>query len=156
MPTASIRTASAVRLVTLLGLEAGLANTTVTFGHPGEQAPGDAFVCVLVGESGSMERPNFTATRHQAEDNWTLEVHVALFGNDLDEYGAGTSQAVETLAAIVHDVIAENPQLALDGNGLSGLIEARHTAFNGPTLYRLADGYLAEVQIDLALSARLT
>lgn len=155
MPTASIRTASAVRLVTLLSLEAGLANTTVTFGHPGEQN-GEAFVCVLVGESGSMERPNFTATRHQAEDNWTLEVHVALFGNDLDEYGAGTSQTVETLAAIVHDVIAENPQLALDGNGLSGLIEARHTAFNGPTLYRLSDGYLAEVQLDLALSARLT
>ena len=98
MPTASIRTASAVRLVTLLSLEAGLANTTVTFGHPGEQN-GEAFV---------------------------------------------------------HDVIAENPQLALDGNGLSGLIEARHTAFNGPTLYRLSDGYLAEVQLDLALSARLT
>ena len=49
MPTASIRTASAIRLVTLLGLEAGLANTGVTLGHPREQAPGDAFVDVLDG-----------------------------------------------------------------------------------------------------------
>lgn len=156
MPTASIRTASAVRLVALLALEPGLSGATVTFGHPGEMASGDVFVCVVIGESGAMERPNFTATRHQVEDVWTLEVHVALFGNDLGEYGAGSSQACETLAAIVHDVIAENPQLALDGNGLSGLIEASHAAFNGPTLYRLPDGYIAECQLDLTLTARLT
>lgn len=156
MPTVSIRTATAVRLVTILNLDADLAGATVTFGHPGEQLTGDTFVAVVLSPEGRTERANFKATRHQRDDFYTLEVHVALFGDDLDEYGATTSAACEALAGVVQGVIAEDPQLALDGSGLSGLVSAQQGSFSGPNLYRVGDGYVAECQLDITCHARLT
>ncbi len=156
MPTTSIRASTAVRIVTLLTAEPSMAGATVTFGHPGEQLVGDTFVAVVLSPEGRTERANFKGGRHQRDDRYTCEVHVAVFGTDLSDFGEAISQTCEDLAGVVDGLIATNPTLAIDGNGLSGLVSAATTAVNGPNLYRLADGYAAEAQVDVACHARLT
>lgn len=156
MPTTSIRAVTAARLVALLRAEPALATATVAYGHPGEHLTGDSFVCVVLADGGTLERANFKGGRHHRDDRYTLEVHVAIFAGPDDEFGLDAAQVAESLAGPVQDVIAENPQLALDGNGLSGLVAAETTRYSGPDVYKFADGYVAECQIDVSCHARLT
>lgn len=135
LPTTSIRTATAVRLRDLLLLEPESSDVPVFVGWSGSVPTSDPYIVIYVGnDTGELERAALSDARHLRDDRWTLDVVVVSAFTAADD-AAEEMQRVENLAGVVQTVLAENPVLMLEGNGLPGLIDcAARTGFEGPAV----------------------
>jgi len=144
MAATSIRMAAVRRLMDLLKAEAGFADVEVEYGLPDERGIGEPWCFVRIADDGATTVTKMRAGRKPREDRFDIELTVAIcYGADT-ESGMQTAEQVEDLFAVVELLVATNPTLALDGNGLDGLTWiAQLGESDGPSVTPVTTGYAA-------------
>jgi hypothetical protein len=152
MPTTSIRTAVARRLIDLLRADPTLTDATIRYGAPDQV--GTLAVFVQIAEDGGTTTANMRAGRKSRNDEFDLEVWVALHVPGSDQLEA--AERVELAWASVENVLADSPTLALDGDGVPGLIHAMQAGdSDGPRTTPTETGVLCWWVARISCLARL-
>lgn len=156
MATTSIRVDSAERLIALLQADPANANATIRYGAPIEDVGDPAFWVQPSGEDGQTVA-HMRAGRKHRTDQWDLQVWATVHVAPDDEYGLDAARLIESMWATVENILADNPTLALDGNGLSGLMWAMQDGrSDGPRVSPTETGYVAWWEGLITCRARLT
>ena len=152
MPTTSIRTATARRFMDLLRLDSTLADAVITYGAPKEVGP--LVVAVIIPDDGGTTVANMRSGRKARKDEFDLEVIVACHIATNDELEA--AERCEQAFAAIENLLADNVTLAVNGNGLPGLIHAVQAGdSNGPSTTPGETGVLAWWNTRITCLARL-
>lgn len=147
--TTSIRGATKRRIADLLGDE--LLDVDLSTWRSGRRREG-----IIIGSaSGRSTIANQKAGRQQRDDRYTISIssYCRRPGKTSEE----CEDRAEELMVVLESLLAENPRLAVAGNGLPGLVVATLDEWTGPSSEQFDDeGFHAWCDATVACHARLT
>jgi hypothetical protein len=156
MASTAIRVETAERLLDLLRADPSNAGVLVRYGAPVEEIGEPAIFVQSSGEEGATTA-HMRAGRKHRTDQWDLQVWCTLHVAPDDEYGLDAARRVQTMWATVEDVCADNPTLAVDGDGLAGLMWVMQDGrSDGPRVSPTETGFVAWWEGLITCRARLT
>jgi len=151
--TTSIRAEAKARLVLLLGNDPALADVQLRHSPPREGIEGRS---VFLGDSrGAASINGLKSGRKVRRDEWVQDVWLRAAAQGDASTEQSDADVLEMFAAL-EDLLADNPTLSLDGNGLPGLIHGILRDYDGPSPEIDETGVASTIRAEVSFLARLT
>lgn len=112
---------------------------------------------IAVGDiTGELEVAHLTAGRKRYDDRFTVELLCMAWDPGAPDF-AVVDPAVQELAEIVHDAVADSPNLQVltSGDGLGGVVAAMVGRVDGPNRWWNPEGVGSAMRVDVGVHVRM-